>query len=66
MVDEADRSLHDALMVMKDVLEKPSIVAGGGAPELFIANELRQWSSSLEGRSQLVQKNLPRPLRLFH
>src|SRR3954465_9083086 len=44
VVDEADRSLHDALMVMKDVLEKPSIVAGGGAPELFIANELRQWS----------------------
>ncbi len=57
VVDEADRSIHDALMVMKDVLEKPSIVAGGGAPEAYIANELRQWSSSQEGRAQLaVQK----------
>ncbi|AIC16689.1 thermosome subunit beta [Nitrososphaera viennensis] len=57
VVDEADRSLHDALMVMKDVLEKPAIVAGGGAPEAYIANELRQWSSSQEGRAQLaVQK----------
>jgi thermosome len=57
VVDEADRSLHDALMVMKDVLETPAIVAGGGAPEAYIANELRQWASSQEGRAQLaVQK----------
>jgi thermosome len=57
VVDEADRSMHDALMVMKDVLEHPAIVAGGGAPEAYIANELRQWSSSQEGRAQLaVQK----------
>src|SRR5574339_1288164 len=57
VVDEADRSLHDALMVMKDVLEHPTIVAGGGAPEAYIAGELRQWASSQEGRAQLaVQK----------
>lgn len=57
VVDEADRSLHDAIMVMKDVLEKPAIVSGGGAPEAYIANELRQWSSTREGRAQLaVQK----------
>ncbi len=57
VVDEADRSLHDALMVMKDVFEHPAIVAGGGAPEAYIANELRQWASSQEGRAQLaVQK----------
>src|ERR687898_2327810 len=41
VVDEADRSVHDALMVVKDVLEKPAIVAGGGAPEAYISNELR-------------------------
>src|SRR5215210_7387950 len=35
VVDEADRSIHDALMVTKDVLEKPFIVAGGGAPEAY-------------------------------
>src|SRR3546814_1437484 len=44
-------------MVVKDVLENPVIVAGGGAPEAFVANELRQWSSNMEGRAQLaVQK----------
>lgn len=57
VVDEAERSVHDALMVTKDVLESPEIVAGGGAPEAYIANELRGWSSNLEGRAQLaVQK----------
>jgi chaperonin GroEL (HSP60 family) len=57
VVDEADRSVHDALMVTKDVLERPEIVPGGGAPEAYIANELRQWSGNLEGRAQLaVQK----------
>jgi thermosome len=57
VVDEADRSVHDALMVTKDVLEKPEIVAGGGSTEAFIANELKQWSGNLEGRAQLaVQK----------
>ena len=54
VVDEADRSVHDALMVVKDVLEKPAIVAGGGAPEAYISNELRQWSNNLEGRAQLA------------
>jgi len=57
VVDEADRSLHDALMVTKDVVEKPAIVAGGGAPEAYVASQLREWSSNLEGRAQLaVQK----------
>ena len=37
---------------MKDVLEKPAIVAGGRAPEIYISNELRQWASNMEGRAQ--------------
>src|ERR687897_735547 len=54
VVDEADRSLHDALMVMKDVLEKPAIVAGGGAPEAYVAGKLRDWVGTLSGREQLA------------
>jgi len=56
VVDEGDRSLHDALMVVKDVVEKPSIVAGGGSPEAYLAAELNEWSSSSEGREQLAIK----------
>jgi len=56
VVDEVDRSIHDALMVVKDVGEKPSIVAGGGSPEAYLAAELKEWSSSSEGREQLAIK----------
>ena len=54
VVDEVDRSMHDAIMVVKDVMEKPFIVAGGGAPETYAASKLRTWSKSLEGREQLA------------
>ncbi len=54
VVDEVDRSMHDAIMVVKDVMEFPSVVAGGGAPETYAATKLRTWAKSLEGREQLA------------
>jgi archaeal chaperonin len=54
VVDEAERSLHDAIMVVKDVLEEPAIVAGGGAPEAEVASRLRDYASRLPGRGQLA------------
>jgi thermosome len=54
VVDEVERSVHDSLMVVKDVIEKPEIVAGGGAPETFAATKIRSWAKSLEGREQLA------------
>ena len=54
VIDEADRSIHDALMVIKDVIETPKIVYGGGSPEAYIAIRLRNWAKSLSGREQLA------------
>jgi thermosome len=54
VVDEAERSMHDAIMVTKDVLRKPAIVAGGGAPEAEVAAQLRDWANKLSGREQLA------------
>ena len=56
VVDEVDRSIHDALMVVKDVIEKPAIVAGGGAPEAYAAAQLKEWADSFGGREQLAIK----------
>ena len=56
VIDEVDRSLHDALMVTKDVLEKPAVVAGGGSPEAYIASTLKEWADSFDGREQLAIK----------
>ena len=62
VVDEAERSIHDAIMVVKDVMELPSIVAGGGAPETFAATKIRIWSKSLEGREQLAAEKFAEAL----
>ncbi len=56
VIDEVDRSIHDALMVVKDVIEKPEIVAGGGAPESYAASQLKDWADSFDGREQLAIK----------
>jgi len=50
VVEEAERSMHDALMVVKDVVQKPAIIAGGGSAEAHIAQKLRTWASGVSGR----------------
>src|SRR6476660_1025471 len=65
VVDEAERSIHDALMVTKDVLERPAIVAGGGSPESFTAGKLREWSNSLSGREQLAAEKFAESLEVI-
>ena len=62
VVDEADRSVHDALMVTKDVLEKPLIVAGGGSPEAYVSNKLKEWTTTLTGREQLAAEKFAEAL----
>ncbi len=54
VVDEAERSVRDAVMVVKDVILKPQMVVGGGAPEAELAHQLRKWAEKLSGREQLA------------
>lgn len=65
VVDEAERSIHDALMVTKDVMLKPYIVAGGGSPESYVAGKLREWSSTLSGREQLAADKFAESLEVI-
>ena len=57
VVDEAERSLKDAIMVTKDVLENPYVVVGGGAVEAELSQKLRNWAQTLTGREQLSAMN---------
>jgi len=54
VVDEAERSIHDALCVVRDIVLSPSVVAGGGAPELEVSSRVRKWAESLSGKEQLA------------
>ena len=62
VVDEVERSVHDAIMVVRDIMELPSIVAGGGAPETYAATKIRSWAKSLEGREQLAAEKFAEAL----
>jgi thermosome len=54
VVDEVERAIHDALCVIRDVVEDQKIVGGGGAPEIETAIQLREYASTLGGREQLA------------
>src|SRR5215471_6715748 len=54
LVDEAERSIHDALCVVRDVVRDPRVVGGGGAPEAEVARRLKEYSQKLSGKEQLA------------
>jgi thermosome len=54
VVDEAERSLHDALCVVRNAVEDGKIVAGGGAPEAELSKRLKDYGRKVGGREQLA------------
>ena len=54
VIDEAERSLHDGLCVVRNAVEDGKIVAGGGAPEAEVAKNLRNYAVKVGGREQLA------------
>jgi thermosome len=53
-IKEAERSVHDALCVVRNIVQEPKIVPGGGAIETELALRLKDWARSLAGREQLA------------
>jgi len=53
IVEEAERSIHDAVFVVKDAVEGPKITLGGGASEAEVAKELRMYANKVGGKEQL-------------
>jgi len=54
VVDEAERAVHDALCVVRDVIVDPRVVAGGGAVEAEVARQLRARAGKMSGKEQLA------------
>ncbi len=54
VLDDAERSFHDALHAIRNVLRDPKIVPGGGAVEIELALRLRKWAESVGGKEQLA------------
>ncbi|KAG9231177.1 chaperonin Cpn60/TCP-1 family [Amylocarpus encephaloides] len=56
ILDEAERSLHDALCVIRCLVKKKALIAGGGAPEIEIASQLAKQSRTLTGTEAICWK----------
>ena len=53
-IAEMDRSIHDAIMVVRRARKHRSVVAGGGAIEIEVSKYLREYSRTILGKQQLI------------
>jgi len=53
-IAESERSVHDALMVVKRCLQSRAVVAGGGAVEMEVSKYLRDYAMTIKGKGQLI------------
>ena len=49
VLDETDRSIHDALCVVRSLVKKRYLIAGGGSPEIEVSMRLQEWAKTLSG-----------------
>merc|ERR1712054_589492 len=52
VLDESERSIHDALCVLRCLVKKRFLTPGGGAPEVEMAHQLSHWAKTLPGVEQ--------------
>jgi len=65
VVDEAERALHDALMVVRDVVEDEKVVSGGGSIEMELATQIRKWGATFSGKEQLAIERFAEALEII-
>jgi len=65
VIDEADRSLHDALCVIRCLVQKRFLSAGGGAPEVEVSQQLALWARTLQGMDAVCVKAFAEALEVI-
>lgn len=53
-LEETERSLHDAIMIVRRTIKNDAVVAGGGAIDIEISKYLREYSRQVAGKEQLL------------
>ncbi|MFB0561884.1 MAG: thermosome subunit alpha [Candidatus Lokiarchaeia archaeon] len=53
-LEEAERSLYDALHVIRNIVEDPRVIPGGGAPEMELSKCLKEYAQTFKGKEQLA------------
>lgn len=63
ILDEAERSLHDALCVLTQTVKEPRIVYGGGCSEMLMANAVSNLAQQTPGKESIAMEAFARALR---
>lgn len=64
-IDEAERSLNDAIMIVRRAIKAQSVVAGGGAIEMELSRFLRDYLRTIQGKQQLVINAFAKALEII-
>lgn len=64
-MDEAERSLNDALMIVKSAMKNTKVVGGGGAIEMELSRYLREYAHTITGKQQVVINYFARALEVI-
>merc|ERR1712110_1152381 len=64
-MDEAERSLNDALMIVRSATKNTKVVGGGGAIEMELSRYLREYARTIAGKQQLVINYFARALEVI-
>jgi len=64
-LEETDRSVHDALMIVKRAMSSRKVVAGGGAIEMELSHILRMHSRTILGKQQLIMNAYARAFEVI-
>lgn len=64
-IEETERSLHDAIMIVRRAVKNDSIVAGGGAIEMEISKYLRDHSRTIAGKEQMILSAFARSFEII-
>jgi len=65
IVEEAERSIHDALCVVRNVIQDGLVVPGGGAPQIYLSKRLKDYANTLAGREQLAVEKFAEALEII-
>lgn len=63
MVDEADRSLHDALSVLSQTVKETRVTLGGGCAEMLMSCAVDEEARTVKGKKALAVEGFARALR---
>ena len=65
VIDEADRSLHDALCVIRSLIKSRALITGGGSAELEISNQLQERATKMKGLEAIVYRSYAEALEII-